>query len=71
MNTYRLHVRPAAGRKAAKVREIACADDGALLMDCFALLADWHEVEAWDGERLVCRLTRPRRSDDAFIERQG
>lgn len=60
MKTCRVHVRPL-GHGTAEVREIACADDGALLMDCFALLADWHE--AWDGERLVCRVTRPKSSE--------
>lgn len=66
MKTYRVHVRPV-GHGATEVREIACADDGALLMDCFALLADWHHAEAWDGKRLVCRVTRPRRSDNSTI----
>lgn len=70
MKTYRVHVRPL-GNGTAEVREVACADDGALLMDCFAMLAAWHQAEAWDGERLVCRLTRPRRSDDPFTARQA
>lgn len=62
MKTYRVHVRPV-GSGATEVREVACADDGALLMDCFAMLADCHQAEAWDGERLVCRLTRPKSSE--------
>lgn len=60
MRKYRVRVTPV-GNGTAEVREIACADDGALLMDCFALLADWHD--AWDGERLVCRVTRPKSSE--------
>lgn len=53
------------------MREIACADDAAPLMGCFAMLADCDRGEAWDGERLVCRLTRPRSSEDAFIVKQA
>ena len=59
---YRVRVTPV-GKAAAKEREIECADDGAILLHCFSLLADWHDAEAWDGDRLVCRLTRPKGSE--------
>lgn len=38
--------------------EIICADDGAALTECFELLTRCTSVEAWDGDRLVCRMTR-------------
>lgn len=59
MKTFRVHVSPL-GNGTTEVREIACADDGALLLDCLALLADHQAVTAWDGERLVCQVTRPK-----------
>ena len=67
MKTYWVHVRPV-GHGTMEVREVACADDGALLLDCFAMLADHQTVEAWDGERLVCRLTRPKSSEARSLQ---
>jgi hypothetical protein len=50
------------GSKADQVDEerivIACADDSAVLMHCYALLKHCERAEAWDGDRLVCRMTR-------------
>ena len=37
---------------------VACADDSAVLIHCHAMLARCERAEAWDGERLVCRMTR-------------
>lgn len=37
---------------------VACTDDSAVLMHCYAMLTHGERAEAWDGERLVCRMTR-------------
>jgi hypothetical protein len=44
------------GESAEEVREILCADDSDALMQCYAMLADYQSTEAWDGDRLVCRM---------------
>lgn len=54
---YRVNLTPL-GETAEEVRQIRCADDGAALMQCYAMLANYQCTEAWDGDRLVCRMTR-------------
>lgn len=44
------------GESAEEVREILCADDDDALVQCYAMLADYQCTEAWDGDRLVCRM---------------
>lgn len=57
MKRYRVRLIPF-GKAGAEEREIDCADDGTALIESNALLADFHAVETWDGDRLVCRVIR-------------
>jgi len=57
--TTRYRLRTSRDGHDGEVCEIEATDDGEALMSCWALLADWREVEAWDGDRLVCRIARP------------
>lgn len=57
MPTYRVRLIPF-GRAATEEHEIECSDDGMALVTSHALLADFRAAETWEGERLVCRVTR-------------
>jgi hypothetical protein len=58
MKSYRFHLGPTK-RVAGRVLDMMCVNDGDAMMQCHRLLADWLRVEAWDGDRLLIRMSRP------------
>lgn len=58
---YRIRVMPLA-EGAEEVQSIECLDDAAVLGECLRLLAGGQSAEAWEGDRLVCQVTRARTS---------
>lgn len=56
VKTYDLHLTRPDG--AADRRKVTFADDHATVIGCHALLAEHQGAEAWDGDRLVCRMAR-------------
>lgn len=46
------------GRPSEPVERHLCADDDEALILCHQMLANHHGVEAWEGDRLVCRMTQ-------------
>jgi len=62
MKSYRIHCMPP-DQAAGPMRVVACADDHEALVRCHAMLAQHHSVEAWDGDRLVCRMIRAGTAD--------
>ena len=57
--TYRYRVRAVGRMSTVFEREITCTDDGDALTRCCCILGDYAAVEAWEGDRLVCRMWRP------------
>ena len=57
MKSYRVRLIPF-GSAVSEEREIECPDDGEALISSHALLAYFHAAETWQGDRLVCRVTR-------------
>jgi hypothetical protein len=55
--TYRIHLLSIDLTREA-TREVSCADDGEVMRRCCRMLAAHPSVEAWDGGRLVCRMSR-------------
>lgn len=61
LKTYRFRVVPI-GHASEGVREIKCIDDAEALIECHKMLSSCQTAEAWEGERLVCRVSRTRRN---------
>lgn len=61
MKVYRFQVVPI-GHAIHEVREIKCMDDAAALIECHKMLEYCQTAEAWDGERLMCRMSRTGRN---------
>jgi hypothetical protein len=59
--TYCIRVKPLAD-SAEAVHTIECLDDATVLGECLRLLAGGRSAEAWEDDRLVCRLAGARAS---------
>lgn len=57
MKKYRVRLIPF-GSAGIEERAIVCSDDGEALITSHAMLSDFHIVEAWEGDRLICRVMR-------------
>lgn len=61
LKVYRFLAVPS-GHAIAGEREIKCLDDAEALIECHKMLASCQSAEAWDGNRLVCRMSRTGRN---------
>lgn len=68
MRSYRFHLSPATGA-AGQIRDMMCNNDGDAMMQCHRLLADCARVEAWDGDRLLIRVSRPHSDKSPHLPR--
>jgi hypothetical protein len=68
VKSYRFHLSPAK-RAPGQVLDMMCVNDGDAMMQCHRLLADCTSVEAWDGDRLLIRMSRPHSNQSPHLPR--